>query len=173
VKDTVRDILERRSVRKYLDRQISDEDLNTILEAGTYAPTARATQSPLMVVVQDRETISKISAMNAVFMGSPTSNPFYGAPTVVIVLADVNNPNGVQDASLVMGNLMLAAHSLGIGSCWINRAREVFETEEGRAMLRSWGVSDNYAGVGNCILGYADGTAPKPAARKEGYIIRT
>ncbi|MBQ4610133.1 MAG: nitroreductase [Clostridia bacterium] len=162
----------RRSIRRYKAEQITEQELSAVLEAGIYAPTAKNLQSPLMVVVQDKETIAKLSRMNAAVMGNPDADPFYGAPTVVIVLADSGNPNGVADASLVMGNLMNAAYGIGLGSCWINRAREVFETEEGRALLRSWGVDDKYAGVGNCILGYPDCPHPEAKPRKENYVVR-
>ena len=162
----------RRSIRRYKAEQITEQELSAVLEAGIYAPTAKNLQSPLMVVVQDKENIAKLSRMNAAVMGKPDADPFYGAPTVVIVLADSGNPNGVADASLVMGNLMNAAYGIGLGSCWINRAREVFETEEGRALLRSWGVDDKYAGVGNCILGYPDCPHPEAKPRKENYVVR-
>ncbi len=163
----------RRSIRKYKKEQIRDEELNAVLEAGTYAPTGMGTQSPLMVVVQDKGTIAQLSKMNAAFNADPDGDPFYGAPTVVIVLADSTNRNGFADGCLVMGNLMNAAYSIGLGSCWINRAREMFDTAEGRKMLRSWGVEDKYVGVGSCILGYADCPHPEAKPRKEGYVIRT
>ena len=98
------------------------------------------------------------------------SDPFYGAPTVVVVFAEAGNRNGVQDASLVLGNMMNAAHAIGLGSCWINRARETFELPEGRELLKKWGVEGDWTGVGNCILGYADGDAPAPAKRRDGYV---
>ena len=163
----------RRSIRKYKTEQIKDEELNAVLEAGTYAPTGMGTQSPLMVVVQDKGTIARLSNMNAAFTADPDGDPFYGAPTVVIVLADSTNHNGFADGCLVMGNLMNAAYSIGLGSCWINRAREMFDTAEGRKMLRGWGVEDKYVGVGSCILGYADCPHPEAKPRKEGYVIRT
>ena len=163
----------RRSIRKYKIEQIKDEELNAVLEAGTYAPTGTGTQSPLMVVVQDKGTIARLSKMNAAFTADPDGDPFYGAPTVVIVLADSTNRNGFADGCLVMGNLMNAAYSIGLGSCWINRAREMFDTAEGRKMLRGWGVEDKYVGVGSCILGYADCPHPEAKPRKEGYVIRT
>ncbi len=162
----------RRSIRSYEPRQISAQELDAILEAGTFAPTGMNRQSPLMVVVQDRGTIAKLSRMNAAVMNRTDHDPFYGVPTVVIVLADSENPNGFADGCLVMGNLMNAAYSLGVGSCWINRAREMFETAEGREMLRAWGIADKYTGVGNCILGYPAGPNPEAAPRKEGYVIR-
>ena len=163
----------RRSIRKYKTEQIKDEELNAVLEAGTYAPTGMGTQSPLMVVVQDKGTIARLSKMNAAFTAGPDGDPFYGAPTVVIVLADSTNHNGFADGCLVMGNLMNAAYSIGLGSCWINRAREMFDTVEGQKMLRGWGVEDKYVGVGSCILGYADCPHPEAKPRKEGYVIRT
>ena len=163
----------RRSIRKYKTEQIKDEELNAVLEAGTYAPTGMGTQSPLMVVVQDKGTIARLSKMNAAFTAVPDGDPFYGAPTVVIVLADSTNHNGFADGCLVMGNLMNAAYSIGLGSCWINRAREMFDTVEGQKMLRGWGVEDKYVGVGSCILGYADCPHPEAKPRKEGYVIRT
>lgn len=162
-------LLTRRSVRKYKSEQISDEELNAVLKAGTYAPTAMGKQSPLIVAVQDKGDIARMSALNAKIWGKD-ADPFYGAPTVVIVFAPAGYRNGVQDASLVMGNMMNAAHALGLGSCWINRALESFETPEGRSLLEKWGIEGDWIGVGNCILGYPDGEPGKPAERREGYV---
>ena len=167
--EAMKNLLTRRSVRKYKPEQITDEELRAVLEAGTYAPTARGTQSPLIVAVQNAEDIALMSRLNAAVWGRADFDPFFGAPTVVVVFAQAGNVNGVQDASLVMGNLLNAAHALGLGSCWINRAREVFEMPEGRAMLEKWGVEGDWVGVGNCILGYADGPEPKPAPRRPDY----
>ena len=133
--ETLQVLKTRRSIRKYKAEQITDAELNAILEAGTWAPTAMGMQSPLMVVVQDAETISYLSKMNAEVMGKPGTDPFFGAPTVVVVFADGTTGNWLKDGSLVMGNLMNAAASLGVGSCWINRAMEVFDKEEGKALL--------------------------------------
>ena len=163
-------LLTRRSVRKFKAGQIGDGELDAVLKAGTYAPTAMGRQSPLIVAVQNRDDIARLSALNARIMGSD-SDPFYGAPTVVLVLAQAGNRNGVQDASLVMGNMLNAAHALGLGSCWVNRARETFDLPEGRELLRKWGVEGDWEGVGYCILGYPDGEAPQPAPRKEGYVL--
>ncbi len=168
--DVLNCIKTRRSIKKYKPEQILDTDLELILEAGTYAPTGRNRQSPVIVVVQDRETIDMLSKMNAEILGTD-SDPFYGAPTVLIVLADKNVNTYKEDGSLVMENLMLAAHSLGIGSCWIHRAKEEFMTEAGKELLRKWGLDDSYEGIGHCVLGYADVT-PLEKPRKEGYIIR-
>ena len=169
--ETIKTLKERRSIRKYKENQISDEELNQILEAGEYAPTGRGAQSPIMVVVQDKELIKELSKINAEIMGI-TSDPFYGAPTVVIVLADKTRHTYKEDGSLVMGNLMNAAHSLGVDSCWINRAKEVFESERGKELLNDWGIEGDYEGIGHCILGYRDCEYPKAAPRKTNYVIR-
>jgi nitroreductase len=168
--ETIRTLRERRSVRSFLPDPIPENILDAILEAGTWAATGRNGQSPVMVVVRDRETIDYMERLNAAVMGQPEGHPFYGAPMVVVVLADGDNYNWLRDGSLVMGNLMNAAHSLGIGSCWINRAQEVFDTPEGKALLRAWGLSENYRGVANCILGWPNGPLPAPKPRKADYI---
>lgn len=172
MEETIKDLKERRSIRKYQDRQIEEDDLQKILEAGMYAPTGMGMQSPLMVVVQDRETIVKLSRMNAKIFGNENMDPFYGAPTVIVVLADKNRPTYIEDGSLVMGNLMNAAHALGLGSCWIHRAKQEFESEEGKELLRQWGIDGDYAGIGHCIIGYPDGEIPEAKPRKENYIYR-
>ena len=167
--ETLKTLKERRSCRKYLPRQVEADVLDAILEAGTYAPTGMNRQSPVIVVVQDPETVKKLSRMNAAVMGAD-SDPFYGAPTVLVVLADPNVRTYVYDGALVMGNLMLAASELGIGSCWIHRAKEEFESEEGKAILKSLGIEGEYEGIGHCILGYADGPVNEAAPRKENYV---
>lgn len=170
--ETLRTLKERRSIRKYKKEQISDEKLNLILEAGTYAPTGMGQQSPVMVVVQDKETIKELSKMNAEAMEFDEDS-FRGAPTIVIVLADKEcGPTYVEDGSLVMGNLMNAAHALDIDSCWIHGAKEVFETERGKSLLDKWGIKGDYIGVGSCILGYRDCEYPEAEPRKENYIVR-
>lgn len=169
MKSTVTDLLERRSSRMYKSEQITDEELKTVLEAGKYAPSAMNRQSSVMVVLQDKEAIARLSRMNAAIMNSD-KDPFYGAPTVIIVLGDRNNRNAVQDGSLVMGNLMNAAHAIGLGSCWINRAYEEFETEEGKALLASWGVKGDLIGIGHCILGYPLDLPKEAAPRKKDWV---
>ena len=171
MKETLQDLKSRRSCRKYKQEQIKEEELNQILEAGTWAPTGMGAQSPIMVVVQDKETIGKLSEMNAQVFGKTGMDPFYGAPTVVVVLADKNRRTYVQDGSVVMGNLMNAANAVGVGSCWVHRAKEVFESEEGKQFLKKWGIEGDYEGIAHCILGYAD-DEPKAAPRKENYIYR-
>ena len=146
--ETLKNLEERRSIRKYKDEQIRDEQLNEILEAGTYAQTGMGAQSPVMVVIQDKETIRELSKMNADVMGT-NSDPFYGAPTVIVVLADKNRLTYVEDGSLVMGNLMNAAHAVGVDSCWIHRAKEVFESEKGKELLKKWNIEGDYVGIGN------------------------
>ena len=163
-------ILTRRSVRKYAPQQITDAELDKVLEAGLYAPTAKNNQKPIMVAVRDKETRDLLSKANAAIMGVET-DPFYGAPCVIVVLADPAFPTWIDDGSLVMGNLLNAAHAIGLGSCWINRAREIFDMEEGKALLKKWGIPETYRGVGNCILGYAEET-PDPKARVEGRIYK-
>lgn len=162
---------ERRSVRKYKKEQIREDDLNLILEAGSYAPTGMGFQSPIMVVVQDPETIALLSKMNAAVAGVNT-DPFYGAPTVIVVLADRTRLTCLQDGALVMGNLMNAAFSVGVDSCWIHRAQEVFDSADGKALLKKWGIDGDYVGIGNCILGYRDCELPAAKPRKDNYIYR-
>lgn len=171
--ETLKVLRERRSIRKYKAEQIRNEELDAILEAGTWAPSGMGLQPSVMVVVQDPETIAYMSALNAQIQGRPGTDPFYGAPTVVVVLADGETPNWMRDGSLVMGNLMNAAWALGVGSCWINRALELFDMPEGKALLEKWGLPGTLRGVGNCVLGYIDGDVPAPKPRKDGYIVRT
>ncbi|MCD7722721.1 MAG: nitroreductase [Clostridiales bacterium] len=165
--DTLQTLKSRRSCRSFDGRQISTEQLHAILEAGTYAPTGMGRQSPIMVAVQDRETLALLSKMNAAVMGRDC-DPFYGAPTVIIVLADKQAPTYVYDGALVMGNLMNAAEALGVQSCWIHRAKEEFESKEGKVLLKKWGITGDYEGIGHCALGYGEKAPLKP--RKENYI---
>lgn len=166
--ETLRVLKERRSVRRYKAEQITEAELNAVLEAGTWAPSAKGLQTSVLVVVQDPETIAYMSRLNAEIQGNPGTDPFYGAPTVVVVLGDGEKLNWLQDGSLVMGNLMNAAAALGLGSCWINRAMELFDRPEGKELLKKWGLPETYRGVGNCILGYVDGELPAPKPRKDG-----
>lgn len=171
MKETLQDLKTRRSCRSYKPEQIKDEELNAILEAGTYAPTGMGMQSPIMVVVQDKETIAQLSRLNASVMGVDR-DPFYGAPTIIVVLADTSRSTYKEDGSLVIGNLLNAAHAVGVDSCWIHRAKEVFEMPEGKALLEKWGITGSYEGIGNCILGYADAPLAEAKPRKSDYIIR-
>ena len=169
--ETLQILKNRRSCKSYQARQITDAELDAVLEAGTYAPTGRNQQSPILVAIQDKETIAKLSKLNASIMGADT-DPFYGAPTVVVVLADKNWPTRVYDGSCVMENLMVAAESLGLGSRWIHRAKEEFESEEGKALLKAWGIEGEYEGIGHCLLGYWEGEKPAAPPRKANYIYK-
>lgn len=160
----------RRSIRKYQPQQVSDAHLDAILEAGIYAPSGMNTQNTVMVAVRDKETRDQLSRMNAAVMGTE-NDPFYGAPCVVVVLVEPERYTAVEDGSLVLGNLMNAAYEIGVGSCWIHRARQMFESEEGKALLRKWGLREDLIGVGNCILGYPD-EDPAPKPRREGRILK-
>ena len=163
----------RRSYRSYKPEQITDEQLNAVLEAGTYAPTSRGLQSPFIVAIQNDELKARLAQMNAEIMGV-TTNPYYDAPTYVLVFVPADAPNGIQDASLVLENMMLAAHAQGLGSCWIHREREMFATAEGQALMKQWGLPEGLVGIGALALGYPD-AEPSPAKpRKEGYtrVIR-
>ena len=167
----IENMIERRSVRSYKPTPVPQNILDEILKAGTYAPTGRNRQAPIIIAVTNKELRDRLSKMNASVMGSD-NDPFYGAPVVLVVLADKNVPTYIYDGSLVMGNLMNAAHSLGIGSCWIHRAKETFESDEGKEILRELGIEGDYEGIGNCILGYADGDLPETRPRKDGYVIK-
>lgn len=168
--EAMNNLLTRRSIRRYKDTQVPDNLLDQVLEAGLYAPTGMNTQNIVMVAVRDQETRDLMSKLNAAVMGSDR-DPFYGAPCVIVVLGYADGYPVVENGSLVLGNLMNAAHAVGLGSCWIHRAKQVFESPEGKALLRRWGLSEDLVGVGNCILGYAD-EDPAPKPRKEGRIVK-
>lgn len=167
--EIIKNMIERRSIKKYKDVQISDEDLNDILLAGEYAANGRGLQSAIMVVLQNKDVIQCYSKLNANVMNM-SIDPFYGAPTVVVVLARKESGTGVEDGSLVIGNMMNAAHSLGIDSCWVHRAYEVFESDEGKQLLKDWGIEGEYRGVGNCLLGYRDCDYPLAKERKKDFV---
>jgi len=163
-------ICERRSVRSFKDSQVPKDVLDEILKCGTYAPSGMGLQSAVIVAIQDKDLIDKIAKINASIMGRDT-NPFYGAPTLVVVLAKKDIPTHVKDGATVITNILNAAFSLGVDSCWIDRAKETFETEFGKDLLKSWGLDESYEGVGNVILGYRNGELPIAKPRKENYII--
>ena len=162
---------ERRSIRSFRPEPVREEDLNAILEAGIYAPSAKNLQSTKLVVVRDAAVLARLERLNSRILGTPEGTPFYGAPEAIVVLSDSEYPNWLQDGSLVMGNLMQAAHAVGLGSCWINRAKEEFDSEEGKQLLKEWGIEGEYEGVGHCILGYTDGTVPQAAPRKANRVF--
>lgn len=160
----------RRSVRHYLPDPVANEALDAVLEAGTYAPTGRNTQSPIIVAVQnaaDRETLMRL---NRAVLGTNEGDPFYGAPTILVVFADPENSTGFEDACLVMGNLLNAAYDVGLGACWIHRARQAFAMPEGQALMKKWGVPAGRIGIGHVALGYAADPLPEASPRHEGYI---
>ena len=170
--ETMQNILTRRSIRQYKPDPVPRELIDQVVLAGTYAPTARGMQSPIILAITDKEIRDRLARANAEFTDKEGEDPFHGAPVVLVVLADKSKPNHVYDGSLVMANLMLAAHALGLGSCWINRARQVFERPEWQELLRSLGVEGEYEGIANCILGYPEGELPPAKPRREGRVIR-
>ena len=179
MKETIRNIITRRSVKKYRDRGIQPELIEEIVKAGTYAPTGRNSQSPIIIAVTNKPLRDRLSQLNLDIIrnkhlttSSGESDPFYGAPVVVVVLAKKSVPTRVYDGSLVMENMMLAAHSLGLGSCWIHRAKEMFETSEGKQILLELGITEEFEGIGNCIIGYAaEDALPPQKPRKSDYVV--
>ncbi len=174
LKNKVLEALEtRRSVRSYKPDQITEDELQAVLRAGTFAPTARGQQSPFIVAVQNAAMCDQLRRMNAEVMGV-TTDPYYGAPTIVLVFVPEDNANGTQDASCVLENMMLAAHAVGLGSCWINREAEMFATDEGRDLMRRMGLPEGLRGVGALSLGYPAAAPSAPKPRKDDYarIIR-
>ena len=171
--DVLKAMEERRSIRKYKADMVPQEIIDKIIEAGLYAASGKGTQNTIIIQVTNKELRDKISEMNCKIGGWEEGfDPFYGAPAMLIVLAKKDWPTGIYDGSLVMGNLMLAAHDLGIGSCWIHRAKEEFESAEGKELLKEWGLPENLVGIGHCILGYRDCEYPEAKKRKADYIVR-
>ena len=167
--DTLTTLKTRRSCRAYKPDHVEEDKLNAIIEAGTYAATGMGKQSPIILVVKDQAVRDQLTKLNAAAMGMDI-DPFYGAPELLVVLANKAIPTYLYDGSLVMGNMMNAAADLGVGSCWIHRAKEEFESEEGKAILKKLGIEGDYEGIGHLIVGYPDGDAPKPAPRKPGRV---
>lgn len=165
----IENMIFRRSVKAYKPDMVPMELIEEVVKAGTYAPTGMNMQSPVIVAVVNKKVRDRLSRMNASIMGT-SSDPFYGAPVVLVVLADKNRPTAVYDGTLVMGNMLNAAHSLGLGSCWIHRAKEEFESEEGKALLKEWGLEGEYIGIGHCILGYPATELPAAKPRKADYV---
>lgn len=163
-------LLERRSIRSYKPDMVPQELIDQVIEAGLYAASGHSEQDSIIVAVTNKEVRDKLSQMNRAIMGTK-SDTFYGAPVVLIVLAPKSNKNGIYDASLIMGNLMQAAHAVGLGSCWINRAKQEFESEEGKQLLKDWGIEGEYEGVGHCILGYINGKVPPALKRKPNRVF--
>lgn len=161
----------RRSVRSYKPEQIAAQELDAVLEAGTYAPTGMGMQSPVIVAVQDAQTRQAVMELNQQARGG-SGDPYYGAPTIVLVLADPERGTCVEDGACVLCNMMNAAHSLGLASCWIHGEREMFQLPEGKALLRQWGLPETLRGVGSIALGYAAGPLPSPSPAKRATSTR-
>lgn len=169
--NAMENMLTRRSIRQYKPDMVPKDVLDRVIKTGTYAATGMGKQSPVILAVTNQAVRDELSKLNAGIMGRDDGfDPFYGAPVVLIVLADKARPTFLYDGSLVMGNLMLAAHDEGLGSCWIHRAKETFELPEGKALLKSVGLTGDYEGIGHCILGYAAGPEPQAAPRKDSYV---
>lgn len=171
MKDAMEVLLTRRSIRNFNDKSIPEDVLNKILEAGTYAPTAMGLQKPIIIAITDKKVRDEVSRENARIMGREGTDPFYGAPVILLVAVE-NYPNAVYDGSCVMDNLLNAAWAMGVGSCWIHRAKEELESDFGKKLLKSLGIVGDYIGVGHAALGYFDGEPPLPKPRKENYIYR-
>ena len=169
--DTLTTLKTRRSCRAYKPEHVEEEKLNAIIEAGTYAATGMGKQSPIILIVKDQAIRDQLAKLNAAAMGMDI-DPFYGAPELLVVLANKPMPTYIYDGSLVMGNMMNAAADLGVASCWVHRAKEEFESKEGKAILKKLGIEGEYEGIGNLILGYAAKPAGAAAPRKENYVYR-
>lgn len=159
----------RRSIRRYRDEQIKDNELHTVLEAGTWAPTSKGQQQPFIVAVQKPELLDKLVRMNAAIMGT-SGNPYYDAPTIVLVFAPEEYGKGLQDGSCILENMMLAAHALGLGSCWINREIEMFRTAEGKQLMAEMGLPEGLMGIGALSLGYPASQPHTVKPRKADYF---
>ena len=171
MKDALEVLKGRRSIRKYKEEQIKDEELKQVLEAGIYAPTGHGTQSPLIIAVQNKDDIALINKLSSRIMGRD-GLAYYGAPTIILVFYTelaMNDYIGVLDASSACTNMLNAAYALGLGSCWIHRCKEVFETKEGKSLLKKWGVTNKVVGVASMALGYPD-IEPMLKPRREGQI---
>ena len=170
--ETIEALIHRRSCRNYSDRPVEAEKLARIIEAGQYAPSGMGRQPVTFVAVTDPATVERLSQLNAQVMDSE-GDPFYGAKTVVVVLVDRSVPTHLEDGSLAMGNLLNAAYALGVDSCWIHRAHEVFDSPEGLELLAKWGLpaDGSLRGVGNCILGYAEDVLPEAKPRRNNVVF--
>lgn len=170
--EAIETMITRRSTKGFdPERMPAQEVIDQITKAGTHAPTGMGKQSPVIVEITNKQVRDRLSTLNAEVLGAKI-DPFYGAPVVLAVLADRSMPTYIYDGSLVMGNLLNAAHSLGIGSCWIHRAKEIFSTPEGKDMLKAWGIEGDYEGIGFCVLGYAVKAPSHPVPRKENYVVK-
>ncbi len=168
--EILKSLRERRSVRSFKPDQITDEELKAVLEAGTYAPTGKNLQDPWIVAVQNRDIVNQLVKMNSMFTDQE-GNPYYDSPTIILVFCSKPEvwPNGFADGTLVLGNMMNAAHAIGLGSCWINRERQMFDTDEGRELMARLGLPEGLMGVGALVLGYPAKPLPAARPRKQNY----
>ena len=164
-------IKSRRSNRSFSPDQVQEAHLAPVLEAGTYAPTAMGRQTPVIVAVQDRETIAQLSKMNAAVIGKDM-DPYYGAPTIVLVLGPDNAGTVVEDCTCVLNTMLLAAHAMDLAAVWVHREKEMFDTAEGKALLKKWNLPETLRGVGSIAVGYPAQPAPEAPPRKSDYIVR-
>ena len=171
--EVIKAMLTRRSTKNFKPDMIPESDIDTIIQAGLYAANGRGRQASIVVAISDKKVRDRLSEVNCKIGGWPAGfDPFYGAPVVLVVLDEKSDSTKVYDGSLVMGNMMLAASSLGIGSCWIHRAKETFELPEFKEFLKSIGVREEYEGVGHCVLGYPTSDEKKtPVERKSGRVF--
>ena len=181
MKDALEVLYNRRAIRRFKPEQIKDEELDAVLKAGMYAPTAMGLQSPLIVSVQNPEDVKTLNDLSLKIMnmnGGPRREglPYYGAPTIILVFyTEIARSEyfGILDASSVCTNMLNAAYAVGLGSCWIHRCKEIFELPEGKALLEKWGIKEKVVGVASIALGYSDMPQPEPKPRREGYVIKT
>lgn len=168
--EIIKSIETRRSIRSYKNDPISKEIIVDICKAGTYAPSAMNKQTSIILAITNPDMVARLEKINAKYTNNPDGHPFYGAPVVLVVLANKDHANYIYDGTCVMENLMLAAHAYGLGSCWIHRARQSFEDEQGKQILKELNIEGNYEGIGNVILGYIDGEIPQAKPRKDNYV---
>ena len=169
--DAITALKTRRSVRKFQQTQIDSDTLEKVLETTQYAPNGRGLQSPVLVAVQDGETLAQLRRMNADVMGSDV-DPYYGAPAIILAFAPNDVITYVEDAASALTYLQVAAHVNGLATVWVHRERQMFASDEGKELMKKWGIADKYEGIGSVAIGYADGDLPNPAPRREGYILK-
>ncbi|MDR3225865.1 MAG: nitroreductase [Clostridiales Family XIII bacterium] len=167
--EVIRVLKERRSIRGYRPEPVPEGTLNEILDAGIWSPTGRGAQNPLIVAVKDEDTLAQLRRMNGEVLGS-SADPYYGAPHIFLVFSPTDGHTYIEDASCVLTYMMVAAKSLGVDTCWVHREREMFGTDEGKALKTKWGIPEKYEGIGSLAVGYAKEAAPAPAARKPDYV---
>ena len=162
----------RRAIRKFKPEQITDAELQAVVEAGTYAPTGGGTQGVQIVAVQTPEDVAAVDALNAKVMGKEDAHPYYGAPTILLIFETEKCFTRELDGAAVCTNMLNAAYAVGLGSCWIHRSKQMFQTEEGKALLKKWGLPETLEGVASIALGYADCPLPEAKPRKADYCVR-